>query len=741
MRAAPAPAPEPNRPPATPPNGPVGPPAQDEELTVERAESILGMLASALFPEGAGDFGQLTWEGLAERDAPAASDAPEDVETRLREADLRYRTLVEQIPAVTFLAVLGEGDNEIYVSPYIENLLGFTQQEWLENPFLWYSQLHPDDRALWHDEFTRGVQTGGPFRAECRFIARDGRIVWVRGEARLVRDELQRPLFLQGVAFDITESKRTHSLELQEAVRSTGQRYRDLVEHLDAVFWEADASSGNFTFVSDGAEVILGYPPSRWLSDPDLWTTLAHPDDRAVVDRVWKEALAGGGEHEFEFRALTADRREIWMHTRLQAPVLATRERYLFGVMLDVTERKQVDQERVRLLAAAEEARQVAEAANRAKDEFLATISHELKTPLNAMIGYAQLLRAKQMPEALIDSALESIERNAQAQAKLVEDLLDVSRLITGKLHLEMSPVDLAEVVDAALDTTRLAAEGKRVTVSTELDRSGLIVAGDFSRLQQVVWNLLSNAVKFTPEGGSIDVRLVRVNGHAHVSVQDTGQGIAPEFLPHVFERFRQADNSATRRHGGLGLGLAIVRQIVELHGGIILASSEGLDCGATFTIELPLAPIAGGAGASAAVKQGPAPRSLEGVRILVVDDDRDTRQLLRTVLEQAGAEVSLASSVAEAESVARTIRPHALVSDIGMPDEDGFQLLRRLRAEGMEADSLPAVALTAYTGADHRRRAMEAGFQEHVAKPVDVQRLIDLVARLVHESAAFDRP
>jgi PAS domain S-box-containing protein len=713
-----------------------------ETPTLADAESTLMKLASALFPMGEGELAQLTWGADIGR-TPAARGPTSDAagtEARLRAADLRYRTLVEQIPAVTFLAVLGEGDNEIYVSPYIEALLGFTQQEWLENPFLWYSQLHPEDRALWHDEFARGIRTGGPFRAECRFIARDGHVVWVRGEARLVKDELGRPMFLQGVAFDITESKRAHTRELQEAIRSTEQRYRDLVEQLDAMFWEAAADTGRVTFVSGGAETILGFPRERWISEPDFWISRVHPDDRDLVAKARAHAVVAGGQHAFEFRALTAEGRQIWLHARIRGARAGAGEQYVFGVMLDVTERKRGEEERARLYVAAEEARAAAESANRAKDEFLATMSHELRTPLNALIGYAQLLRADQLPPTLVDHALESIERTAKLQSKLVDDLLDVSRIITGKLNLEVGWVDLATLVDNAVDTVRLAATGKRITVAVAIDRSGLAVLGDTTRLQQVMWNLLSNALKFTPEGGRVDICLERLESHARIVVSDTGQGISPDFLPHVFERFRQADGSTTRRSGGLGLGLAIVRHLVEMHGGTVSVESAGLGRGATFVVQLPLS-----VSADKRSDAPPEPRlnerhSLEQVRILVVDDDPDARELLRTVFSEAGAEVTTANSAAEAVELLNRVHPHVLIGDVGMPDEDGYELLRRVRASGWDEHQLPAVAVTAYAGADHRLLALEAGYQEHVPKPFNVDHIVQLVTNLVDRSPGRDR-
>jgi PAS domain S-box-containing protein len=566
-------------------------PSFPARLDLPAAEDALGALAAALFSPNGGSFEQLTWEDAAGRKAGPheTGDGRERVEARLRASELRYRTLIEQIPAVTFMAALGDGDNEIYVSPHIEALLGYTQQEWLSNPFLWYSRLHPDDRLIWDQEFARGVRTGGPFRAECRFIARDGRVVWVRGEARLVKDELGRPLFLQGVAFDVTESRQSHEFALQEAIRSTQQRYRDLVEQLGAIFWEADAATGRFTFVSSGAERILGFPRERWTSDPDFWIGRVHPDDRPKVIDTWGRALEGGGEQEFDFRAFTAQDEVVWLRATVRRSAREHADPYLLGIMTDVTERKRVDEERARLHEEAERARRTAEAAGRAKDEFLATMSHELRTPLNAMLGYAQLLLNKEMPEDLTQRALQSFERSARSQARLVDDLLDVSRIATGKLHLQIDVVDLAVVATAAIETVRLAADAKHLVLGFNADANSVFVRGDAARLQQVLWNLLSNAVKFTPEGGAVELRIERHGRMARITVADTGHGIDPTFLPHVFDRFRQADGGNTRQHGGLGLGLAIVRELVQIHGGTIQAHSEGIDCGTTFTIALPL--------------------------------------------------------------------------------------------------------------------------------------------------------
>ena len=328
------------------------PTAQRESVADADGQAILAELASALFPSGTGNLDQVTWPDAGKQPPDQTVQTPVELaETRRRAAELRYRTLIEQIPAVTFMAVLGEGENEIYVNPYIEALLGFTQRQWLENPFLWYSQLHPDDRALWNEEFARGCRTGGPFRAECRFIARDGRIVWVRGEVRLVKDEHGRPSFLQGVAFDITESKRAQAVVLQQAVQTTEERYRDLVERLGAIFWEADAGSGRFTFVSRGAEQILQFPIDDWLADPQFWISQVHSDEREAVAAAWRKALDSGGDHEFEFRATAFDGRVVWLHNKMRAPLAADEDRRVHGLILDVTEHKRAEAELARILA------------------------------------------------------------------------------------------------------------------------------------------------------------------------------------------------------------------------------------------------------------------------------------------------------------------------------------------------------------------------------------------------------
>ncbi|HEX3177560.1 MAG TPA: GAF domain-containing protein [Methylomirabilota bacterium] len=382
---------------------------------------------------------------------------------------------------------------------------------------------------------------------------------------------------------------------------------------------------------------------------------------------------------------------------------------------------------------ALENARLYAEAqhANRAKDEFLATLSHELRTPLTAMLGWVRMLQTGALEPAMVSRALEVIDRNTKIQAQLIEDLLDVSRIVTGKLRLDFRAVDVAALVDAALETVTPAAETKSITLVRCLDPAAGLAWADPHRLQQIVWNLLSNAIKFTPAGGTITVTVERLDPHVAVSVTDTGAGIAPEFLPYLFDRFRQADSTSTRMHGGLGLGLAIVRHLVTLHRGSVEAESRGLGAGATFRVRIPMAPIR--ALDETAIEPSDVRRPpLAGVRVLLVDDEQDTRELVTAVLEQAGAQVVVAASAAEALEALARARPHVLVSDVAMPDEDGYALLHRVRALGAaDGGGVPAVALTAYGRAKDRARALAAGFQVHVPKPVDPADLVDVVARL----------
>jgi PAS domain S-box-containing protein len=415
-------------------------------------------------------------------------------------------------------------------------------------------------------------------------------------------------------------------------------------------------------------------------------------------------------------------------------------------IIEDVTERVAREaelqaqiEERSRLLSSENVARREAERANRLKDEFLATISHELRNPLNAILGWAHMMRLGKLNEANMERAVETIYRNAKSQSQLVADLLDVSRIISGKLRLDVRTVDLISIVNAAIDSIRPATDAKSIRLQTMLDPAAGPISGDADRLQQIVWNLLTNAVKFTPKGGRIQVKLQRINSHVEIVVSDSGVGISKEFLPHVFDRFRQADASTTRLHGGLGLGLSIVHQLVDLHGGSVAVQSEGEGKGATFTITLPFVGVISQNEAEAVhptqseeIPSFDGLPSLEGLKVLVVDDEADTRELIGEVLKGCGSEVIITRSAAEALEALEQHKPDILISDLGMPDEDGYSLIEKIRAlPSARGGNIPAAALTAYARAEDRMRVLRSGFQFHLPKPVDSAELVTVVASL----------
>jgi signal transduction histidine kinase/ActR/RegA family two-component response regulator len=400
--------------------------------------------------------------------------------------------------------------------------------------------------------------------------------------------------------------------------------------------------------------------------------------------------------------------------------------------------------ENVRLLERESNARAVAEESNRLKDEFLATVSHELRTPLTAILGWSRMLEAGGLDESVAARAIETIRRNAKTQSEIIDDILDVSRIITGNLYLDLQPIELAPVIEAAINVVRPTAEAKGIQIETEFDAQPAMVSGDSNRLQQVVWNLLSNAVKFTPSGGWVRVAVQHADSCIEIKVADNGQGIGPDFLPFVFDRFRQADSTTTRQHGGLGLGLAIARHLVEIHGGTVLAESAGEHEGATFTVRLP---------AVSSVMTRPrddslqfemfaeCPTALTGLHILLIDDDGDTLEMIAAALTSRDAKVTAALSADEAIARIKESRPDVIISDIAMPGEDGYALLRRIRAlDSDQARLIPAIAITAYAREEDRQRALSSGFQDYLTKPVELAQLISIISNLVGRNQDSDR-
>ena len=469
-----------------------------------------------------------------------------------------------------------------------------------------------------------------------------------------------------------------------------------------------------------------------------------HPEDEPAVRTDVQMALQRGQPIELEYRLRSArDGSYRWHAVRF----LPQRDPEgivtgWIGTATDIENFKRAQDAHADLAVKEREAREAAEAANRAKDEFLATLSHELRTPLNAMVGWTHMLRSRTLSADKEQKALETIERNARAQAELIEDILDVSRIIAGKLRIEIHPVDLPSIVDVAVDAVRPAAEAKGIVLERRIGELPQRFSGDAVRLQQAIWNLLSNAIKFTPAGGRVELDVGADEKRVIVQVTDTGCGISPDFKPYVFDRFRQLDSSSKRTHGGLGIGLAIVRHIVELHGGSVTCESPGPDRGATFTLRLPVrteesAPIA----VAPEVRQAGAMRpssdemvDLTGIKVLLVDDEPDARELLTEVLQQCGAIVVATHSADEAIRLIPRERPSVLLSDIGLPGEDGYKLISRVRALPPEdGGRLPAAAITAYARSDDATRALAAGYQRHAPKPIQPTTLAALVAGLAN--------
>jgi PAS domain S-box-containing protein len=502
---------------------------------------------------------------------------------------------------------------------------------------------------------------------------------------------------------------------------------------------------GSINFINPAAEALTGWTTAQAAGKPLAEVFRVTGDRvRAPAGSMMSVIEQGRGDNGFTKLTVlvTRDGGEVPVEESV-APIRDADGKTVGEIVVfrDVSERRRADAEREQLLERERAARGEAEASDRLKDEFLATVSHELRTPLTSILGWASILKDQgARNEDELRSGLGSIERNARAQAQIVGDILDVSRIITGKLHIETRPIELAALVQSAVDTMRPAAQAKDITLSTALDPEAGLVLGDPARVQQIVWNLVSNAIKFTPRGGSVAVRLAQVGQQVEVSVRDSGMGISPQFLPHVFERFRQADSSKTRAHGGLGLGLAIVRHLVELHGGTVTAESEGEGRGALFTVRLPRAAGAAALGAAAhelnrtteaRLIAASAP-DLSALRVLVVDDEPDTLEFLETALKQFGAEVFAAASSAEALSALPRWKPDVMVSDLGMPQEDGYALIGLVRALAPEqGGAIPAAALTAYVRDEDRARALDAGYQAHVPKPVDPSALARVVAGL----------
>ncbi len=554
---------------------------------------------------------------------------------------------------------------------------------------------------------------------------------------------------LRSVAEQNAQSIHLARRRAEESLREQSDWLRVTLASIGDAVISTDVE-GRVTFMNRVAESLTGWRQAEALGR--FLTEIFHilnEESRQPVDNPALQALSavttvGLANHTI----LIAKDGTEWPIDDLATPIRGEQGEILGAVLVfrDISERKRMEMERERLLSTAQTAQKEAEQANRLKDEFLATASHELRTPLTAVVGWSRMLRTGKLDAENSARALEAIERNATLQTKLIDDLLDVSRIITGKLTLDRRPIEIAHVVSDAVNTVRPAADAKNIAIETSFDAEAGPVLGDANRLQQVIWNLLSNAVKFTPKNGRIDVALQRVNSEVEISIGDSGEGISSEFLPYVFDRFRQGDGKTTRLHSGLGLGLAIVRQLVELHGGTVKAHSDGPGRGAIFKLRLPVLSINSVPGSKSVASYSTLARAritdglklecsprLDGLRVLVVDDDSDTRQMLKAVLSECQADVITAASVADAIKEIERRKPDVLVSDLGMPEQDGYELIKKVR-EMESADHsarIPALALTAYAKAEDRVRALAGGYQVHLSKPVEPAEFLLVVANL----------
>ncbi len=598
---------------------------------------------------------------------------------------------------------------------------------------LWTELLHSEDRERVERELETALAEHKEFNTEYRIVRPDGemRRILVRGTT--VFDSQNQPVSISGINLDVTEFRQA-----EESLYESEERFRQIAENIDAVLWIRNFGSGKLEFFSSGSERLWGIPAEKLMTGSAQWFEYIHPDDRATAGAMMQEQIAKANL-DLEYRIVTPEGRMRWVRDRAFA--IKDRNglpRRIVGFSVDTTERKQAEEIKAALLAREQEARVQAEAANRTKDEFLAIVSHELRSPLNAMLGWARVLRSEGVDQKTHDHAIQVIEQSAEMQSRLIEDLLDSARIASGKLRIESRPVNLLPTVRSAIDTVFQEAERKGISIETDLDADTGQVMGDAGRLQQIVWNLLANAVKFTPAGGKVFVALKHEPSWATIAVRDTGIGIKADDLPNIFDRFQQIDSSNTRRAGGLGLGLALVKNLVELHHGTITAASDGERLGSLFTVRLPLLsetslkPETGIQGTSGALSFSPV---LAGLRILAVDDEAPVRDLVATLLKKYGATVTSAASAAEAIALLTSDNNaqqfDLLVSDIGMPGENGYALMRRIRQLPEPLGQIPAVALTAFGRSEDRISALEAGFQMHVPKPVEPAELMMVIASL----------
>jgi PAS domain S-box-containing protein len=703
------------------------------------------------------------WLYLAEDVTERPDDQHAQAEAELSEA--RFRSLVQT--SVASIWTTNARGIPVEDAPSWRAFTGCTLEQWL-NGSAWLEAIHPEDRARLSEAWQRALTTKTPYSAEARLRHVSGSWRWVLSRAVPVFNLDGTVREWVGSNTDISEARRAEerATRLQAATSALSQALtpgdvarailtealRGLGAELGVVYRQRSDGTLEILYSAGYSEAYLDHfrtlPPDAHNPVVEAVRTgqvLSYRSSEDVARHYPEVAALRSPEHDQAVTVLP-----MWVNGRSVGALVLSIATKRAGSAEELRFLRMLAQqcgealERARLYEVAEQERQRAEQASRLKDDFLGVLSHELRTPLTAILGWVQILRTRELTPDKRERALETVERNARSQTQLIEDLLDVNRIVSGKLRLDVRPTQPAKVIESALEVVRPAAEAKGLQLQAVLDPEVGTLQADPSRLQQVVWNLLSNAVKFTPPGGHVTVRLSRGPAHVEIQVQDTGDGITASFLPHVFERFRQADPSSTRRQGGLGLGLSIVRQLVELHGGMVEAHSAGQGQGATFTVRLPLVAPRPDAAEPVRVQPSPGlslpvnyPKELRGRRILVVDDDTDTREFLTTLLQEGGAQVSSAASATQALTLLNQEQPDLLISDIGMPEMDGYAFIREVRRGAPERGGrVPAVALTAYAREQDRTAALLAGFDTHVAKPLNPSELLGVAVSLLRRGA-----
>jgi PAS domain S-box-containing protein len=655
-------------------------------------------------------------------------------------AEYPFRVLVQSVTDYAIFLLDPRG----YVvswNPGAERMKGYRAEEIIGKHF---SKFYPKEAiaASFPDYELDVAARAGRFEDEGWRVRKDGSFFWANVVITALHDESSALIGFGKVTRDLTE-RRAH----EESLRQSEERFRLLVDGVvDYAIFMLDAN-GRIVTWNTGAERINGYGADEIVG---RHFSIFYPKD--AVDSGWPEhelhVAAAEGRYQEEGWRVRKDGARFWADVTITA--LRDESGHLRGfakLTRDLSERKRAETRegygelRDQILEAERAARIEAQQTARMKDEFLATLSHELRTPLSAILGWTQVLRMRTRgsDDHQVQQALTVIERNARAQVQLIDDLLELSRILSGQVRLDVQRVPMADVIRGAIESAQPAADAKGVRLESVLDARRGVVSGDAGRLQQVIWNLLSNAIKFTSKGGKVQVLLERVNSHIEVTVSDTGIGISPDFLPHVFGRFTQQDSTPARKYGGLGLGLAISKQLVELHGGSIHAKSAGEGRGAAFIVRLPLVLVEPADGQESAAGEGgeiqTALPDLQGVHVLVVDDEGDARELVRDVLQGQGASVTTVASAEEALAFLHSSKPDVIVSDVGMPGTDGYQLMRTYREREPKGRIIPALALTAFARAEDRKRAMLAGYQAHLAKPFDIAELVLTVASLLHRT------